>query len=273
MTTIYLADVPTYAALLAAYPEKGPALAALPAGTRIYVEDMGCEVRRGPGGKWWVPERVPPGPRFTGTNAQWIAPAGIVGISTVTQSRKRIRLAYFKMPGFRPTTISRISLYQNTAGTVGAGTDSFALRFYPANPDGSPIIGAAPFLVQDWNAAGGGGAGVLSLANAGNNALRIHSDLPGGPADVPAHFWCGFICDLATAPNMGSTQSITFLTDYGPTELSGSDPTATLGIPRASGYQWDDPNEWAIGAAPVWPASGIEYTAANVIFPLLKVAA
>lgn len=275
MTTLYLADAPTYASHTAAYPENGAAILALPAGTRRYIEDMGCEVVRGPGGKFWVPSRDPQGPRQNSgaITVQWVRPAGVIGVSSVSQQRKRIRPVYFKMPGFRPTTTSRISIYQVTNGTAGAGTDAFALRFYPANPDGSPIIGAAPFAVCDWNSGGTGGAGTASLTNAANNAVRLNLDIANGPIALPPHFWCGFISDIATAAVLQSTQATAFLSDYGPIEQSGGDPLNPLFGNTCTGYQWDEATAWSIGNSAVWPASGVDYTGANCIYAALKVTA
>jgi hypothetical protein len=254
MHTLFLADAPTYAALIAAYPENGAALAALPAGTRVYVEDMSCEVRRSANGKFWVPDRMPIGPVFTGSNAKWIGPANTTAISSSAgHARKHIKPAYYRMPAGKPATISRISLYQATNGTVGVGTDACALKLYAANPDGSPILSQAPLYVWDWNSGGTGGAGTLSLAGAGANGTRIHADLPGGAVSVPGHFWLAFSHDLATAPTLSTISTTTTFNEAAAGELSGSDLANTLSPNRAGHYAYDDSaTGWAIGYAPVW---------------------
>lgn len=273
MTTLYLADAPTYASHIAAYPENGAAILALPAGTRRYIENMQREVRRSANGKYWIPDTAPSGPVFTGSNAHWIAHFGSDTMSntTTSQARKRVRPVYYQMPGFLPATISRVAIFQQTNGTVGAGTDSVALRLYAANPDGSPIVGAAPLFVWDFNAAGSGGAGTLTMANAGNNATRLHVDLPGGPVEVPPHFWLGLVHDLATAPAFGSTQGSAMSYNLAPSELSGTDLTNTLLITRSGGYSWDEAAAWAIGAAPVWPAAEYVVAGQNCAVVHLKV--
>lgn len=273
--SLYLADVATYAALIAAYPENGAAISALPAGTRVYVEDMQMEVARSPSGKWWIPERQPIHPVFTGSNAHWVGPANCTGITSSTgHSRKMFNPVYYRMPGFRPATVSRISLYQTAAGTHSVGSDSCAIRIYAANPDGSPIVGNAALFVWDWNAAGSGGAGVLTLENAGANATRIHSDIPGGAVQVPAHFWLGFVHDLDTlTPNLSAVSSTGVPFDGYPAALNGTDVGNALSPNRSTGYTWTQGTAWAIGYNPVWPAA--EYiTAGNAAFiPHLKVTA
>lgn len=270
-TSIYLADAPTYAALLAAYPERGAALLALPAGTRCYVEDMQCEVRRSASGAYWVPDRMPMGRIPKGSAAHWIGPAGVFTIAATAGAhiRKSFRAAYYRMPGLRPATVSRISLYQTTAGAAAAGTDSCQIRLYAAAPDGSPIEGAAPLRVWDWNAAGSGGAGTLSLAGAGANASRIHADVPGGAVEVPAHFWLGFVHDLATAPDIGGISNTALTHEDGYAALNGSDVASVLNVSRSSGYEWTQAGAWTIGDAQVWPA-GTGVLAGNIIVPHLK---
>lgn len=274
-TTLYLADAPTYAALIAAYPEKGAALLALPSGTRCYVEDMGCEVRRSSGGKFWIPGKQITGPTFLGSGAHWVGPANTNTLSSsAAQGRKTIRPVYFRMPGFRAGTIARISIYQATAGTAGAGTDSCALRLYAAAPDGSPIENQAPLYVWDWNAAGSGGAGTLSLVSAGANATRLHADLPGGAVEVPAHFWLGFIHDLASAPALSTISAVAMWSDAAPSELSGTDTPNTLNLTKSPGYSWTEATAWSIGNTAVWPAS-TDYVAGGAasVVPHLKVTA
>lgn len=273
MADIYLADSPTYAAHLAAYPEYGAAILALPAGTRRYIEDMGCEIRRSASGKVWIPDLAPTSPRYTGANAHWIGPANMVGLSnSASQTRKMYRPTYYRMPGFRPATISRISLYQNAAGAFTSGSDSCVLRLYAANPDGSPIVGAAPLFVWNFNAAGSGGAGVLSLVSAGANATRIHADLAGGAKEVPPHFWLAFAHDLdTTAPNLGTTTPSSSLMESGPAELSGSDLANSLNINRSQGYTWTEATAWTIGDMAVWPAAEYVVAGQSCVAPHLKV--
>jgi len=275
MSTLYLADAPTYASHIAAYPENGAAILALPAGTRRYIENMGQEVRRGANGKYWIPERLIGGPAPTGSNAHWYGPARINTLTTSAQHlRKWIKPVYYIMPGGVSRQISRISIYQNTNGTVGAGTDSCALKLYAANPDGSPIVGQAPLFVWDWNAAGSGGAGTLTLANAGANTTRIHADLPGGAVYVPPHFWLAFSHDLATAPTLGtlSTSSASDF-NFAPAELSGTDLSNNNNINKASHYTLDDSaTAWSIGYAPVWGAWEYGLAGAAAVAVHLKVA-
>lgn len=270
-TLIEYGVVPTYAALLAAYPEKGAALAALPAGTQVYVENMGLTVRRSYTGKYWVPDRTTQSPFFTGSNAHWTGPANTTALtSSANHLRKWIKAHYYRMPGGRPGTISRISIYQTTNGTAGVGTDSCSLKLYAANPDGSPIVGQAPLFVWDWNAAGSGGAGVLSLVSAGANATRIHADLPGGAVEVPAHFWLAFSHDLATAITAGCTSQTSHLFDGGPADLNGTDVANVLTVNRLTHYAFDDSaTAWSIGYAPVW--GSWEYGNGAAIAPHLKV--
>lgn len=273
MQSITLAPVPTYAALLAAYPENGAALDALPEGTSIYVVDMECYVRRSDSGNYWLPGYMPIGPKFTGSNAHWIGPANSTALtSSANHLRKWIKPVYYRMDGGRPATISRISIYQNTAGTAGAGTDACALKLYAANPDGSPIIGQAPLYVWDWNAAGSGGAGTLSLVSAGANATRLHADLPGGAVEVPGHFWLAFSHDLATAISAGCMSATSHLFEGGPAELNGTDVSNVLTVNRSTHYTFDDSaTGWSIGYAPVWGSWEYGLGGAAAIAPHLKV--
>lgn len=273
MKTIYLADAPTYASHIAAYPENGAAILALPAGTRRYIEDMGCEVRRSANGKFWIADHAPTGPVFTGAAAHWIGPANINTITSSAQHlRKWIKPVYYRMPAGLPGKISRISLYQATNGTVGAGTDSCAMKFYYAQPNGAPLVGSPPFNVSNWNAAGSGGAGVLTLANAGANATRIHADLPGGELDVPGHFWVAFSHDLATAPSLGTMSAVSLMFDSAPAELSGTDLSNNLSLNRATHYTFDDSaTGWTIGYAPVWGAWEYGLGGAAAVAPHFKV--
>lgn len=268
---ITFGSVPTYAALIAVYPEKGAALSALPSGAQFYVEDMACNVRRSSTGKYWVPDRTTQSPFFTGSNAHWTGPANSTALtSSANHLRKWIKPVYYRMPGGKQATISRISIYQTTNGTVGVGTDSCALKLYAANPDGSPIVGQAPLFVWDWNAAGSGGAGTMTLASAGANSTRIHADLPGGAVEVPPHFWLAFSHDLATAPTLGCLSASSHLFDGGATELSGTDLTNVLTINRLTHYAFDDSaTAWSIGYAPVW--GSWEYGSSGVVGPHLKV--
>lgn len=271
--TIIFGAVPTYAALIAAYAENGAALDALPEGASIYVVDMQCYVRRSDSGNYWLPDQMPTGPKFTGSNAHWIGPANQTSISSSAQHlRKWIKPIYYRMPAGKPGTISRISIYQTTAGTAGAGTDSCALKLYAANPDGSPIVGKAPLFVWDWNAAGSGGAGTLSLVDAGANSTRIHADLPGGAVEVPGHYWLAFSHDLATAITAGTLSTNSGLMDVHPGELSGSDLANTMQIARASHYTLDDSaTAWSIGYAPVWGSWEYGLGGAAAICPHIKV--
>lgn len=273
MQNIAFASVPTYAALIAAYPEKGAALAALPAGAAFYVENMTTMVRRSADGKYWVPDRMPTGPKFTGSNAHWIGPANSSVISSSAQHlRKWIKPVYYRMPGGSPGTISRISIYQTTAGTAGVGTDACALKLYAANPDGSPVVGQAPLFVWDWNAGGTGGAGTLSLVSAGANSTRLHADLPGGAVSVPGHFWLAFSHDLATAITAGGMSTTASLWDTGAAELSGTDISNNLSPARATHYTLDDTaTAWSIGYAPVWGSWEYGLAGAHAIAPHLKV--
>lgn len=275
MQSINFGPVPTYAALIAAYPENGAALDALPDGASFYVEDMMCAVRRSSNGNYWVPDQLPTGPRFTGSNAHWIGPANSQGITSSAQHlRKWIKPIYYRMPAGRPGSISRISIYQTTNGTAGAGTDACALKLYAANPDGSPIVGQAPLFVWDWNAAGSGGAGTLSLVSAGANSTRIHADLPGGAVEVPGHFWLAFSHDLATAITAGCVQQSTLLWEAGPAELSGSDISNVMAVNRSTHYTLDDTaTAWSIGYAPVWGSWEYGLGGAAAVMPHLKVTA
>jgi hypothetical protein len=272
MQAIYLADVPTYADLIAVYPENGAAIAALPAGTRVYVEDMQCEIRRSTSGNYWVPDRAPGSRVPNGAAAHWFGPAGVFTIATngAGQARKVFRAMYYRAPGFRPTSIDRISLYQTTAGTVGAGTDAFQLRLYAANPDGSPIENVAALFVWDWNVGGTGGAGTLSLANAGANATRIHGDIAGGAVEVPPHFWLGFAHDLATlAPDLSCAGNTSISHGDGFAALNGSDVANVLNVTRANGYTWTQAGAWTVGDTQVWP-SGTDVFAGNIVVPHLR---
>lgn len=265
--------VPTYAALLAAYPENGAALAALPTGTAFFVEDQACAVRRSATGEYWVPVSAPNGPRFTGTNAHWVGPALAFGMTTsASQARKVFRPVYYRMPGFRPATISRISLYQGAApGSVTSGTDAFVLRLYPANPDGSPMVGAAPLFVWNFTGAGDSGTSTLSLTNAGNNATRMHADLYGGAKLVPPHFWLAFGHNLdTTAPTLGCMQIGTLPLENMPGNLNGTDLSNDVAPNRATGYTWTEVSAWTVGDMAVWPA-GAEYTYSAAVAPHLKV--
>lgn len=273
MQTLNFGSIPTYATLIAAYPAKGAALAALPAGAQFYVEDMACSVRRSSDGKFWVPDRMAISPFFTGSNAHWTGPAGLTALtSSAAHLRKWIKPIFYRMPGGKQATISRISLYQTTNGTAGVGTDSCALKLYEAKPDGSPVVGQAPLYTWDWNAAGSGGAGVLTLASAGANATRIHADLPGGAVSVPPQFWLAFSHDLATAPTMGCMSQTSMLFEAGPAELNGSDLANVMTINRATHYALDDSaTGWSIGYAPVWGSWEYGLGGAAAIAPHLKV--
>ena len=239
MSTLYLADAPTYASHIAAYPENGAAILALPAGTRRYIEEAQCEVVRSANGKYWISSRAPTGPRIVVAGAHWIGPHGVFTIGSSTgHTRKLARATYWQMPGFVPALLSRISLYQAAAGAVGTGTDAFQMRLYPANPAGDPIESAAPLFVWDWNATGSGGAGTLSLTNAGNNAKRIHADIPGGPVEVPPHFWLVFAHDLqGTSPNLSAIASTNVSTIW-PAALNGTDVADVVSPNRSTGYEW-----------------------------------
>lgn len=269
---------PTYAVLRAAYPANGAALAALPAGTRVGVEDMMMDVVRSSSGKYWVPVSAPvASPKFTGSNGHWITAAGLTALSTSGgQSRKIHRATYWRMPACRPATVSRLSLYQNTAGAFsGAGSDSFVVRVYEANPDGSPIVGAAPLFVWDFNAAGSGGAAAMSLVSAGANATRLHANLPGGSKELPGHFWLTFGHDLdTTSPVLQTTSTTSGLHETFPAELSGSDVSNTgpSSLPRSTGYTWTEAQAWTIGDAPVWPSAEYVTAGSSCVVPHLKIA-
>lgn len=272
-TSIYLADVPTYAALLAAYPERGAALLALPAGTRVYVEDMQCTVRRAASGKYWLPDALLGAPVANGANAHWIGPADVIAITASggAQGRKEFRAAYYRLPGFRPARVSRISMFQTTAGGAGGvGTDSSQIRIYAAAPDGSPIEGAAPLYTWDWNAGGTGGAGALSFATSANDGSRLHADIAGGAVDVPAHFWLGFVHDLAGAqPSLSSMSNTALDHGRGYATLNGTDVQNALNPSRAGGYAWSQAGAWTVGDAQVWPV-GTNVYVGSIVVPHLK---
>lgn len=271
-TSIYLADVPTYAALLAAYPERGAALLALPAGTRVYVEDMQCEVRRSASGAYWLPDGALPSQVPNGANAHWLGPAGVITIVSNggVQTRKEFRAAYYRMPAARPANVSRISIFQTASGGAGGGTDACQLRLYAAAPNGRPIEGAPPLYTWDWNAGGTGGAGTLSLATSGNDNSRLHADIAGGPVAVPGHFWLGFVHDLAgTPPSLSSMSNTALDHGIGFATLNGSDVQNALNPSRSGGYAWTQGGAWTIGDAQVWPV-GTNVYVGNIIVPHLK---
>ena len=154
-----------------------------------------------------------------------------------------------------------------------AGSDSCALRVYAANPNGSPLEGAAPLFVWDFNAAGSGGASALTLANVANDSTRVHADLPGGPYTLPPHFWLAFAHDFqATAPNLSSIYSSSVSSDVFPVALNGTDVGNSLSPTRSTCYTWTEPGAWAIGTATAWPAGSEIATATNpCVVPFLKV--
>jgi hypothetical protein len=275
MQSINFAAVPTYAALRTAYPANGAAIAALPAGTRFYVEDMMMDVVRDSAGKYWVPVSAPVhAPKFTGSNAHWISCVTGALSTSAGQTRKVHRASFWRMPAGRPATISRISLYQATNGTITSGTDSFVLRLYEANPDGSPIVGAAPLFVWDFNAAGSGGAAAMSLAGAGANATRVHANLPGGNKLVPGHFWLSFGHDFdTTAPSLQTVSTTGTLHEMGPADLSGTDlaNTSPTSLARSAGYTWTEAQAWAIGDAQVWPSAEYVTAGNSIVVPHLKI--
>lgn len=252
---IYLADVPTYAALIAVYPNGGANLAALSAGTRVYVEDMGSEVVRSPSGKFWTPVKHITAPKFGGSGATWVGPANLTSISNsgTLPARLNCRSMFFRMPGGRPATVDRISFWlQAAAAATDAAHDQFDLRVYQAYPNGAPIESAAPYCIWSFNVGGTGGATALTLTTGGGS--RKHADIPGGAVEVPAYFWLGFVHNYdTTAPSMGVSTGSSFSFDFAPAELSGSDISTVASVTRSSGYSWTDAG-WTQGAAVVWPA-------------------
>lgn len=257
---IYLADVPTYAALIAVYPNGGANLAALEAGTRVYVEDMGTEVVRSPSGKFWTPVKPITAPKFAGSAATWVGPANLTSISDsgTLPARLNCRAMFFRMPGGRPATVDRISFWLQAAAAASAsGFDQFDLRVYQAYPNGAPIESAAPYCVWSFNVGGTvtpatTPATAITLTTGAGS--RKHADIPGGAVEIPAYFWLGFVHNYdSTAPRMGVSTGSSFSFDFAPAELSGSDISAVASVTRSSGYSWNDAG-WSQGAAVVWPA-------------------
>lgn len=262
MQEIVFAPVPTFAALIAVYPANSGALDALPDGAAFYVEDMACMVRRSPSGNYWVPDRTfNSAPRMKGSNAHWVGPYGLTSIGTSGSLPARLvcRSMLMRMPGNRPATVDRISVWvQANAAATDAAHDQWDLRVYEAAPDGSPIEGQAPLLVWSFNVGGTGGATALTLTAGASS--RVHGNIPGGAVEVPANFWLGFVHNYdTTAPSLGVSTGSSTSMDQGPADLSGSDISAVASVTRSSGYGWTDAS-WTQGAAVVWP-SGANYVA------------
>jgi hypothetical protein len=262
MHTLFLADAPTYAALIAAYPENGAALAALPAGTRVYVEDMQCEVRRSANGKFWLPAHpvTGPVPISPANQVALYGPAGATTLSTSTnQTRTLVRPTYYRMPGNRPAVLKGFQVYLATAGVVGGTTSGFDVRLYLCNPDGSPRVGEAPLYVWSYNAAGSG-TGAIGIGTGTPGAADFTAGagtwfelaLPGGNRDVPPQFWLATRHDYTTTPPaLTVTNQNSYLQDMMPF-ITPSDGTSTIN--RGQGYSWSE-GAFTLGEFAVFSAS------------------
>lgn len=281
MQSIIFGSVPTYAALLAAYPSLSAALAALPAGARVWVENMQCEVFRSANGKFWVPPptMVGPVPISPANQVALYGPAGCSTLSSsLNQSRTQVRPVFYRMPGGRPATLKGIQIYVSSAGVVGGTTSGFDVRLYEANPDGSPIFGAAPLYVWSYNAAGTG-TGAVGLGTGTPGALDLTAgtgtwlevSLPGGNRDVPPFFWLGTRHDFTTTvPSLTCPAQNSYINDVAPF-ITPTDGTAS--VSRAQGYSWTE-GAFTLGEFAVFSASAeMVLTATNSHTPLLDLVA
>lgn len=278
---LYQGYAPTYASLLAAYPEKGAALAALPVGAVRYVEDMQCEVRRSSNGKFWNPVMGLTGPQIISPTDQLtiIGPASGSVSSNGSQARTAVRATYYRMPGNRPGTLKTIQIYCNTYGVVGATTSGFDVRLYTANPDGSPRFGVAPMYVWSFNntGTGTGGAGpssgtcgLLNFEVAGGLGGTWQGPaLPGGDQDVPAHFWIACRHDFTT-----TVPDVTAISQTSPSGDAAIYNVAagTAAAVRTTSYGWAE-TTFTAGAFTVWDAAAEPLTSTQrAITPLFGIA-
>ena len=260
MNSINFGIVPTYDALLGAYPSLGAALAALPAGTRFYVEDQMCEVRRSANGTFWVPEGFVGGPiqNSPANQVSLYGPAGALTLSTTaSQTRTLVRPTFYQFK--RPPTIKGFKIYIGTAGVVGATTSGFDVRLYECYPNGMPIFGRAPLYVWSYNADGSGtGAtgigtgtpGVLDLT-AGTGTWAGFAAI-GGNREAPNQFWIGTRHDFTTtAPTLTTVSQNSFTGDSMPF-ITPTDGTSTLS--HANCYSWTE-STFTLGEFAVWNAA------------------
>lgn len=270
----YQSDVATYAEVIAKWPLNSAALLALPAGTRFYVEDMGCEIARSASGKSWVPLRGFNGMVPVGTGPWYLSYGKGTSISSSTAaSRLKNRPVLYFAPGWRPKTTSGFTIYQNAAGTASTGAnDAFDIRIYQCDPLCRPIESAAPLHVFSYNAAGSGGAGVGTLASAGNNGKWIpHINWVGGNFELPWAFFLQIVHNYDTlAPNMSTNSAANAPLDGCPLDLTPG--TSTANAPNKNvAYGLPDDVSWTAGATPAWTA-GSNLIAGGTAAPVLAIA-
>lgn len=240
---IYLADVPTYDALIAAYPTNGANLLALPAGTRVYVEDMATEVVRAPSGKSWIPTKSFIGPRVNGTVARWYGPANSTGYSnSAGHARGICRPVHYRMPGNRPATVAGISIYQNAVGAVGAGTDAMDVVVWECYPDGRPIENKAPLFVDSFT--------TLNWANATYTGKWMPEHTFAVAREWPTNVRVAIIHDWGTSANVSTVSGTNNNSEAAPMDLVPG-TTATLAVNRDMAYSWT--RAYSAGDTSVWP--------------------
>lgn len=251
--SVFMGDVPTYDALIAAYPSNGAALLALPAGARIYVEDHLTEMVRSNSGKYWVATRSYTSPRANGTVARWYGPANSTAFSnSAGHARGVCRPVHYRMPGNRPATVAGISIFQNAPGSVGAGTDAGDLVVWECYPDGRPIENKAPLFVESFTA--------LQWANATYTGKWMPEHTFAAPREWPANVRAAFIHDWGSSANVSAVGSTNNLVEGAPMEIVPG-TTASLAPPRQMAYTWT--RAYSAGGMSVWPIGTELLTGAN----------
>lgn len=251
--SVFMGDVPTYDALIAAYPSNGAALLALPAGTRIYVEDHLTEMVRSNSGKYWVATKSYTSPRANGTVARWYGPANSTAFSnSAGHARGICRPVHYRMPGNRPAIVAGISIFQNAVGSVGAGTDAGDLVVWECYPDGRPIENKAPLFVESFTA--------LQWANAAYTGKWMPEHTFAAPREWPANVRAAFIHDWGSSANVSAVGSTNNLVEGAPMEIVPG-TTASLAPPRQMAYTWT--RAYSAGDMSVWPIGTELLTGAN----------
>lgn len=251
--SVFMGDVPTYDALIAAYPSNGAALLALPAGTRIYVEDHLTEMVRSNSGKYWVATKSYTSPRANGTVARWYGPANSTAFSnSAGHARGICRPVHYRMPGNRPATVAGISIFQNAVGSVGAGTDAGDLVVWECYPDGRPIENKAPLFVESFTA--------LQWANGTYTGKWMPEHTFAAPREWPANVRAAFIHDWGSSANVSAVGSTNNLVEGAPMEIVPG-TTASLAPPRQMAYTWT--RAYSAGDMSVWPIGTELLTGAN----------
>ena len=232
------------------------------AGASFGVSDHdGVFLTRSVSGKFLVPNRQVNGPKPnspSGTQVNLLGPANTAALNaSLSQGQYVVRPTFWKIPGGKPMTVRGFQIYLNAFGVAGTGSTGFDIRIYEANPDGSPIRGAAPLYVWSFNGTGTGtgGAGTgsgtpgtLNLTSGSTAVWLTVSSLPGGSRELPPQFWLATKHDFqGTAPNL-LIPSQTGLLNDAMTRLTPSGGSASPS--GSSCYTWTEanftPGEFAI---------------------------